>query len=333
MHADATHPSSVDVGHRALTLAHPRAFLDGATIDDLTPRFGSSVKGVDLTRLTASDLDQLALYVAQRGVVVFEDNDAFIDQGPEQLKAFGRHFSPRLHAHQVSGQPKGHNEFHLVYKAPGIEVNNYEHTQDFVSTVWHTDVSFEANPPGTTFLFLFDTPDTGGDTLFSDMREQLRRLSPAYRAFLETLYAEHSGYEQSRVSAAAGKAVVKRPPVAHIHPIVRTHPVTGERALFVNEGFTTRIPQLKKEESDSVLRTLFKLNADAVDSQVRVRWGKGAVVAWDNRITTHTPVADTRAQDRRHGARITPAAERPFHSTTGVDINKNAELNEHTIRV
>lgn len=312
--------------------ANPRSFLDNAEVDDLTPRFGSSVKGVDLTQLKPDDLDQLALYVAQRGVVVFQDNQDFIDLGPEEFKRFGLHFSPRLHTHQVSGQPKGHNEFHLVYKSPGIEVNNYEHTADFVSTVWHSDVSFEANPPGTTFLFLFDNPNTGGDTLFSDQREQLRRLSPAYRNFIETLYAEHSGFEQSRVSSAAGKAVVKRPPVAHIHPVVRTHPVTGERALYVNKGFTTRIPSLKKEESDSVLNTLFKLNADAVDSQVRVRWGPGAVVAWDNRITTHTPVADTRGTDRRHGARITPAAERPFHSETGVAITSEGK-DVHRIRV
>lgn len=319
------------MGHRALKHANPRSFLDQAEVDNLTPRLGSSIKGVDLTRLSSDEMDQMSLYVAQRGVVVFHDNQEFIDQGPEALKRFGHHFSPRLHAHQVSGQPKGHSEFHLVYKSPGIEVNNYEHTADFVPTVWHSDVSFERNPPGITFLFLFDTPNTGGDTLFSDQREQLRRLSPAYRGFLETLYAEHSGYEQSRVSAAAGKAVVKRPPVAHVHPVVRTHPVTGERALFVNKGFTTRIQGLKKEESDSVLQILFNLNADAVDAQVRVRWGPGAVVAWDNRITNHTPVADTRAQDRRHGARITPAAERPFHSDIGMAVKDDRD--DHRIQV
>lgn len=109
-----------DVGLRALTHKDPLAFLkkEGVTTDELSPGFGTKVRGIDLAALTADEKDQLALFVAQRGVVVFEQQENFIDQTPEQLKDFGYHFSPKQHQHQVSGQPKDHPEFHLVYRSP-----------------------------------------------------------------------------------------------------------------------------------------------------------------------------------------------------------------------
>lgn len=109
-----------DVGRRALTHADPETFLkkDGVELHELSPGFGTIVKGLDLTTLTPEEKDEFALFVAQRGVVVFEDQPKFIDQSPEELKQFGYHFSSTQHVHQVSGQPKGHPEFHLVYRSP-----------------------------------------------------------------------------------------------------------------------------------------------------------------------------------------------------------------------
>ncbi|KDN39696.1 TauD-domain-containing protein [Tilletiaria anomala UBC 951] len=307
-----------DVGLRALKHPDPRAFLKNASnIDELSPRFGSVVKGLDLAKLTLDEKDELALFVAERGVVILQDQQGFIDQTPEQLKDFGRHYSARLHQHQVSGQPREHSEFHLIYKSAKVELNNYEKRLNYIPTVWHSDVSYEAQPPGLTVLFLFDTPPSGGDTLFADSEELLRRLSPPLRALLETLTAEHSGYEQSENAKKGGQGVAKRLPVSHSHPIVRTHPVTGRQSLYVNKGFTTKINGLKKEESDALLDVLFRLNADAVDAQVRVRWQKGSVALFDNRRTLHTPIVDfTGETGRRHGARITPAAEKPFFKSS-----------------
>ena len=307
-------PLSVDVAHRALKHPDPRSFLKKATsTEELTPRFGTALQGIDLTQLSPDELDQLALFVAERGVVTLDNQQAFIDQTPEQLKAFGRHFSPRLHQHQVSGQPKGHPEFHLVYKSQKNEFNNYEKLDRYVPTVFHSDVSYEAQPPGFTLLFLFETPPSGGDTAFTDARELLRRLSPPLREFLSGLTAEHSGFEQYENAVKSGRGVAKRLPVAHSHPIVRTHPVTGEKTLYVNKGFTKKINGLKLEESDALLKVLFDLNAEAIDAQLRVRWAPGKVVLWDNRISQHSPIVDfTGNEGRRHGARITPAAERPF---------------------
>ncbi|KAK0523225.1 hypothetical protein OC834_003390 [Tilletia horrida] len=304
----------VDVGHRALKHENPRSFLQNAQVNDLTPRFGSAVSGIKLTQLTSDERDQLALFIAERGVAVFYDQQDFIDQSPEELKAFGRHFSPKLHEHQTSGQPKDHPEFHLVYKEASQNLDGRDERDTFTPSIWHSDVSYEAQPPSTTFLFLFDSPPTGGDTLYADGREHLRRLSPSFREYLRTLKAVHSGFEQADTSAKGGRGgVVRRNPVQHEHPIIRKHPVTGEETLYVNEGFTRSIVGLRKEESDAILKVLYNLTHAAVDAQARIRWAKGAVVVWDNRTTSHTAISDwdVTTQGRRHGLRITPRAERP----------------------
>ncbi len=98
-------------------------------------------------------------------------------------------------------------------------------------------MTYEQQPPGTTFLYIFDQPETGGDTIFANSVEAYRRLSPAFRERLHGLRAVHSGVEQANGSLARG-GVVRRQPVKNEHPIVRTHPVTGEKAIFVNPSCT-----------------------------------------------------------------------------------------------
>lgn len=98
---------------------------------------------------------------------------------------------------------------------------------------WHSDVSYERQPPGTTFLYVLEKPAAGGDTLFVDAAEAYRRLSPAFRQRLHGLRATHSAVEQAAASLARG-GVVRRDPVVSEHPVVRTHPATGEKALYVN---------------------------------------------------------------------------------------------------
>ncbi|CAD6892128.1 unnamed protein product [Tilletia controversa] len=303
-----------DVGLRALKHEDPRSFLQNAKVENVTPRFGSAVSGVQLTQLSSDERDQLALFIAERGVAVFYDQQDFIDQTPEQLKEYGRHFSPKLHEHQTSGHPKGHPEFHLVYKEASQNLDGRDERDTFTSSVWHSDISYEAQPASTTFLFLFDSPPNGGDTLYADSEEQLNRLSPSFRSYLRTLTAVHSGFEQAGVSASGDRGgVIRRKPVAHEHPVIRKHPVTGRESLYVNEAFTRHIVGLRKEESDAILKVLFNLTHTTVDAQARIRWAPGAVVIWDNRRTQHTAIADFDAatEGRRHGLRITPRAERP----------------------
>lgn len=102
------------------------------------------------------------------------------------------------------------------------------------TTTVHSDLTYELQPPGLTALFLFDTPEFGGDTLYIDTVTAYERLSPSFRAYLETLEVEHSGFEQAARSAELhGADSIKRQPVRNVHPLVRRHPVTGKKALCV----------------------------------------------------------------------------------------------------
>jgi sulfonate dioxygenase len=247
----------VDPGHAALNDPNPRSFLDSAHVNDLTPKFGTEVSGIQLHELDEHAKAQLALYVAQRGVVVFRDQD-FVDQPPEwQLRSWGETFG-RLHIHPVSGQPKDIPEFHLVYKdaVPGSGFFNYK-SDSITTTGFHSDVTYEEQPPGLTTLFLYETPTSGGDTLYVSQVEAYNRLSDSFKAYLETLSVVHSGVEQANFSRRGGRGgVVKREPVENVHPLVRRHPVTGQKALFVNKQFSRKIVGLKDEESEALLNFL-----------------------------------------------------------------------------
>jgi sulfonate dioxygenase len=127
---------------------------------------------------------------------------------------------------------------------------NFERENRITSTTWHSDVSYELQPPGITTFFLLAQPESGGDTLFTSQISTLRKLSPQFVEFLRTLKAVHSGVEQAEFSRSGKRGgMVRREPVENVHPIVRRHPVTGEEALYVNRQFTRRIVGLKKEES------------------------------------------------------------------------------------
>ncbi|GAA5879622.1 hypothetical protein JCM3774_004288 [Rhodotorula dairenensis] len=300
-----------DPGHEALKHADPLAFLRDADVDELTPDFGSEVSGIQLDQLDDVGRQQLALFVARRGVVAFRDQD-FADRDPTWMIQDWCRFFGRPHIHPCSGAPKGHPEFHLVYRDANA-VFNYEVDTRLTSTVWHSDVTYEEQPPGLTLLFLFDSPASGGDTAYADQRGSYNHLSPNFRAYLETLSAVHSGVEQAEFSRSGKRGgIVKREPVETVHPIVRRHPVTGEKALFVNRQFTRRIVGLKDEESKAILELLYTHIERGTDFQVRLRHRPRTVVAWDNRVTAHSAIIDfAKGGARRHGARITPQAERP----------------------
>lgn len=160
----------------------------------------------------------------------------------------GRYFG-RLHIHPTSGHPEGFPELHLVYRDEGSTFN-YELSDHTIATTWHSDVSYELQPPGLTALFLVASPDVGGDTIFASQVTTLKRLSPEFVAILRTLKAVHSGVAQADFSRSGKRGgVVRRDPVENVHPVVRRHPVTGEEALYVNRQFTRRIVGFKKEES------------------------------------------------------------------------------------
>ncbi len=205
---------------------------EGVAVTHLTPTIGTEVKGVQLSALTNAGKDQLARYVAERKVVAFRDQDFAALPIADALR-FGSYFSPHLHIHPTSGSPEGHPEVHLVHRAAGDTSADTFFATRTSSVAWHSDVSYEAQPPGTTFLYILDQPETGGDTLFADTGEAYARLSPLFQQRLHGLQAVHSGIEQVNANVAKG-GIKRRDAVYNVHPIVRTHPVTGEKALYVN---------------------------------------------------------------------------------------------------
>ncbi|KAI9744641.1 MAG: hypothetical protein M1818_002170 [Claussenomyces sp. TS43310] len=291
----------------------------GTRIQKLTPSIGSEVTGVQLSKLNAAGKDQLALLIAQRKVVAFRDQD-FADLPIKEALEFGGYFG-RHHIHPASGNPDGYPEIHLVHRYGSSSELEAIYRDRNTTVTWHSDVSYEAQPPGTTFLYILDSPDVGGDTVFANQVEAYNRLSPVLQERLHGLKAVHSGFEQVDFSKSRG-GVVRREPVAHEHPLVRTHPVTGEKALFVNSGFTRSIVGLKKEESDALLTFLLNHVARGLDYQARVRWAPGTVVVWDNRVTSHSALLDWTTGERRHLARITPQAERPFETPYAAESPK-----------
>ncbi|KAJ5801871.1 uncharacterized protein N7503_004321 [Penicillium pulvis] len=284
---------------------------EGTTNQKLTPTIGSEVTGIQLSKLDSAGKDQLALLVAQRKVVAFRDQD-LADLPIQEALNFGGYFG-RHHIHPTSGSPEGYPEIHLVHRNNNAWEFDQYLAEKNSSVSWHSDVTYEQQPPGTTILYLLDGPEVGGDTVFVDQVEAYKRLSPAIKERLHGLKAVHSGVEQAENSRERG-GVVRREPVTNEHPLVRTHPVTGEKALFVNAGFTRSIVGLKKEESDALLGFLLAHVSRGIDYQARIRWAPKTVVIWDNRVTAHSAIIDWTTGERRHLARITPQAERPYET-------------------
>ncbi|KAI6819652.1 TauD-domain-containing protein [Hortaea werneckii] len=285
--------------------------LAGAHVSDLTANIGAEVQGVQISQLNSAGKDELALFVAKKKVVAFRSQD-LADLPIQQALDFAEYYGPS-HIHQASGAPKGFPKVHLIHRSADDTTARDFFQERTNSITWHSDVSFEMQPPGTTFLYLLDGPTAGGDTLFGNMVEAYNRLSPEFQKRLHGLKAIHSGHEQAADARARG-SVVRREPVANVHPLVRTHPATGEKALYVNPQFTRRIVGLKKEESDYLLKFLYDHIALCADLQARVKWEKGSVICWDNRVTAHTAILDWQDGQRRHLARLTPQAERPYET-------------------
>ncbi|KAB5592032.1 alpha-ketoglutarate-dependent sulfonate dioxygenase [Ceratobasidium theobromae] len=284
--------------------AKPNLLKNGAKVRNVTPTIGSEVTGLDLRQLTDAQKDELALLAAERGVVFLRNQDASI----HDLLSIGRYYGP-LHKHPSTGVPKepGLEEVHVVYA---------DHTRRPDTTafskfeLWHSDVTYELQPPGTTLFKVLVSPEEGGDTLWSSGYALYSSLSPFLQQYLEQLSAVHSGADQATGSRAAGTHV-RREPVENVHPLVRVHPATGLKSIFANAGFTRRIVGIPKAESDAILRFLFRQIAENPDFQVRWHWKTNDVAIFDNRVVTHAATFDF-FPARRHALRVTPHAERPL---------------------
>jgi taurine dioxygenase len=248
--------------------------------------------------LSERDYRDVRAAFLQHGVLFFKGQSAM---SPDTQVAVGKMFG-ELHIHPAAPHLDGHPEVFVIHAHKDSKIANGE--------FWHSDVSCDEVPPLGTMLQIHTLPDVGGDTLFANMYMAFDTLSAPLRRMLDGLTARHEsehvyrGRYSDRGVDDAGKVY----PSA-VHPVVRTHPETGKKALYVNRTFTRRIMQLSEAESDALLGFLF-MHSEQIDLQIRYRWGRNDVAFWDNRCTMHHAVWDYWPHERK-GHRVTIKGDRP----------------------
>ena len=263
----------------------------------LTPNIGAEILGVDLEHLDEDIFAVLRDALTRHLVVFFRDQDISI----EAHKALGTRFGV-LDVHPNDPGLEGHPEVMIIHAD--------ETSKRVAGEMWHSDVSCAAEPPMGSILHMHEVPDEGGDTLFASMYAAYDALSDRMQAYLSGLTAVHDGGPYYReVNAIIGRDDGGRTYPRSEHPVVRTHPVSGRKCLFVNSMFTTRIVGVPKAESDAVLGFLFEHVRNPL-FQCRFRWARHSVAFWDNRCTQHYAVWDYFPK-RRSGHRVTVRGERP----------------------
>ncbi|TDZ21655.1 Alpha-ketoglutarate-dependent sulfonate dioxygenase [Colletotrichum orbiculare MAFF 240422] len=278
-------------------------------VENITPRVGSEVRGVQLSQLDEAGLNEVALLAAERGVLVFRDQD-FADVGFDKQKQIVSHYGP-LHKHPTMGYPEGTGpEFHVVYADEKAQLTRSGNLRSLLGPrttydLWHVDQTFTPNVPSTTFFWVLEQPASGGgDTAFTSLTAAYAALSPAFRRTLHGLRLFHTSASVGEV-ARVGTERALREAVSTTHPLVIKHPVTGEPSLFVNPTIARRVEGFLPEESDALLGFLHN-HIRSMDFSCRVRWEKGSVVVWDQRSVAHSAVPDFEEGERRHMVRIIP---------------------------
>lgn len=268
------------------------------TIDKLTPIIGAEVGNIDLSKpLGNRQVDELHRALAENCVIFFRDQHISQDQH----LAFGRLFGD-LHIHPAAPAEPGKPELMIIRADKDSPRANGEG--------WHSDVSCDLEPPMGSILYIKQCPPKGGDTLFANMYAAYEALSDRMKAYLEGLTAIHDGEDAYR-GTYANLGVKDKPvyPRAE-HPVVRTHPVTNRRSLYVNRGFTKRLAGVPRDESDGILRYLFEHMENPL-FQCRFRWQPNSIAFWDNRCVQHRAMWDYWPHTRS-GNRVTVAGDKPY---------------------
>ncbi|MCU1457240.1 MAG: taurine dioxygenase [Actinomycetia bacterium] len=264
----------------------------------LSGHTGAEITGVDLAVPLDAAARAAIVGALHRWKVVFFRGQHL---GHAEQIAFARQFGELTYAHPYdAAPPDGFPEIYTVSTDNfvgqyGVEAEaaralrrRYSYT-----TNWHTDVTPAVNPPAASILRADVVPAYGGDTTFTNLVAAYESLSEPVRAFVGGLRAEHRyGAGLARNGEAhPGEEVIGRNRLVAHHPVVRVHPETGERALFVNPGFTSRIVDVHPAESRRILEMLFDQVTRAALT-VRFRWEPGSVAFWDNRATAHLAAQD-----------------------------------------
>ena len=270
------------------------------TIRPVTPALGAEIDGVSLAEPPSDATRDEILAALDRHLVIF-----FRDQHitPEQQLAFSTRFG------EVSVAPFGPKDV----ANPDITVLDQVAPKGEGADSWHADNTFMPEPPFASILRGERIPPLGGDTCWANTFLAYEGLSAPVRDMIDGLYAIHDitkmlrkAIELGRSDANVAEMQERWPPFKH--PVVRTHPTSGRKALFVNRNWTTRIDGLSERESSSLLELLFG-QILTPDYQVRLRWSPGTVAFWDNRWVQHYAVPDY--TERRVMCRVTLAGDRP----------------------
>jgi taurine dioxygenase len=250
---------------------------------------GAEIAGVDVAEpLDAETLAALRGEIVRRGVVVLRDQKLSRDAQLAFARALG---DPEVHP--IANGMADHPEIIRVLKPAGERA--------FFGTSWHTDNSFFEKPTSFTILYGETVPAVGGDTVFASMELAHDTLSEPLRRFLAPLAAVHSAssaYDPRTTGDAKyrGEAAITYTYSDAIweeveHPVVRTHPETGRKSLYVNPMFTQRIVGLERHESAAILAMLYA-HQQRIEFQCRLRWAPGSLAIWDNRAVQHYAIDD-----------------------------------------
>jgi len=252
------------------------------------PMLGAEITGVDLREpLSEADVAAIRAALLKYKVLFFHDQDI----SHEDHVRFGRYFGD-LEGHPVTAHVPGAPEVLFIEAADGMKITDKVLPIARPANKWHTDVTFREIPSLGGILRMRKRPPTGGDTIFADTAAIYADLPPDVQEKIETLDAEHDiirsyGY---RVTPEKAAQLRKDYPLV-THPVVRRHPETGERHLFVNHVFTSRILGLPEDEATALLAYLLD-RVKAPEYQMRFRWNDHAIAFWDNRATQHYGVLD-----------------------------------------
>ena len=251
------------------------------SVNRLTGSLGAEIQGLPLVNMSSEQISTIESLLHQHLVLFFPQQ--FLDI--EAHVALGNHFGP-LESHPNLDNPftKHEKVFELAASHGGV------------ADEWHSDISFSANPSKISILNMIECPEVGGDTLWASTYAAYDALSVPLQELCENLTALHD-------AAPHGK-----PEINTIHPVVRIHPVTQRKALFVNQHFTRRLVELSHEESNMLLDYLVRWIASPRFA-VRYRWHKGTIAIWDNRCTQHFVVSDFDQQ--RVIQRVTVMGDKP----------------------
>ena len=263
------------------------------------PGLGAEIRGVDLSG-PVSDAQFAEIHRAflEHQVLFFKEQSEI---PPDRHVEFGKRFG-ELHAHPAAPTMAGYPEIFEIHTHRDSKIANGE--------FWHSDVSCDELPPLGTMLQLQVLPPSGGDTMFANMYAAYEALSPAIRTMIDGLTATHASEHVyvGRYSDRGRKDSEIECPSA-VHPVVRTHPDTGRKALFVNRTFTTHINELSDDESRAVLDLLFD-HGEKIEFQIRYRWSRNDMAFWDNRCCMHYAIWDYWPAERK-GRRVTIKGDRP----------------------